>query len=474
MREPAAKPGANWLDDLTLRGAGADARAAAGWDAALCWTARLLLASFLLLILVGLDPLQRGDGESAGGDRARQLAFLALFAASLPLIILRWRAMLLLTWRTTPLLLVFAALAATTAWSAYPMVTVRRLMVMTIVLVVAMAVASVLRTPREFLAPVLVTFAIVLLANYALTVAMPGFAQTDIGLAGLHASKNVAGMVAQTMAILFAGALIAVRHRPTFWLLVALLGLSLVFLTLTQSKTAMGLTALGLLAIMPAALLAARTRLGIVALGSLLVLGVGTAVFLTGALDLSAADWAVLTTGDATFTQRDDLWRAAVAHIRAQPLLGYGFGAQWSMLPLYHPLTDHWGFWTGSYETLKVLNQSHNGYLDLMIHGGVLLVGIAGVFIVVTLARVTPRPGTAHDRWTLAGSAIVATFFITLLLSNGLESTLFFPDGLLGQLMIILVVGHAGWSNDNPRSFRPSIRAQASAKPSAQQGVLRR
>ncbi|MCF3933454.1 O-antigen ligase family protein [Acuticoccus sp. M5D2P5] len=441
MSEPAT-----WIEYLPRREKAAAARRAIAWEVYTERAAAFLLVLTVLFLLIGLNPLAKDDGQSAGGSTMRQIVLLGLAGLAAPLLLLRLRMALAILARSWSLLLVFAALAMTTFWSAYPSVTIRRFIVFVILFVIALAIASVLNTPRKYLTPLMIAFAITLLADYAVTLALPGRAFTPLGLAALHASKNTAGMVAQMMTIVFAAALLAERRAFQFWAIAGFAVLSLGFLALTLSKTSLGITVLIVFGLVPIFVLARRNKAIALFIPIGLVAIAGLVVFATGAFQLSGADWARILTGDPTLTERDQIWRASLLHIENRPYFGYGFGAQWSMLPIYHPLWNYAGFWTGNEDNLNILRQSHNGYLDIMIHGGVVLATAVAIFIVHAFWDIGRAIGKrSADRWDIAGSAMFAAFFVSLLISNMLESTLFFPEGLLGQFLILLLLAHTAW-----------------------------
>lgn len=454
-----------WLDHLSERDVAQSRRQAAAAEHLTVWGGRVLMVLTFFVLFVGFEPLQRGTAEATGGSALRQISFLALAVLAMPLVLTRWRGALAILGRSWPLLLVFAALGATTLWSPFPDVTVRRLGVLIVLSIAGLGLAAALPSPRQYLVPFVAAFAAVLIADVVISIIMPGRAFDALGLAALHPSKNVAGLVAQMMVITFAATVVAVRAPAAFWALIALTLVAFVFLYFTRSKTALGLTALCTFGLLPVLALAQRSVVMAFLLAGGLVAIVGAIVFATGALQLSGADWAVITTGDASFTNRDDIWRASLANIRERPWLGWGFGAMWSMWPTFHPLAKHVGFWSDSIETLRILNQSHNGYLDIMLHGGVFLASFVLLFVVKTFSDIIGSLGRQSvDLWQVAGNAFYGTFFVSLLFSNFLESTLFFPDGLGGQVFILLAIAHASWRQPRILERRgPSRRTNRAA-----------
>ncbi|MBJ3774114.1 O-antigen ligase family protein [Acuticoccus mangrovi] len=436
----------NWLDYLSARDVVAQSSQEALVDALVRWLARIVLTVAMVYLMVGFGPLVKSDGQSAEGGALRQVFFMLLACLSLPLILVAWRRALAILARCWALLLVYAGMISTVFWSAFPGITVRRFIVYVIVLMIGLGVASVLRSPRQYFPPVIAAFAFVLFANFLYTAAVPGKAWSDIGLQAMHTSKNVAGMVTQGMAITFASALLAVRNPLGFWSLVGLTVLSLVFLALTLSKTALALVLLCVVVLLPIYMLIWTSRvLAMLAVAGLALIA-GLVVFSTGTFNLSGPDWAEILTGDPTFTARDQLWGAGVQHIGKHPWFGYGWGAQWSMLPVYHPLWNYIGFWTGIEARYLSLRQFHNGYLDIMVNGGVyfaVIVAIYGIDLVRKIVSAIVR--RSPDRWQFAGSAWLAVYFVSVLVSNMMESSLFYPDMFLGQFLVFLTLAHTSW-----------------------------
>ena len=462
-----------WLDYLSGRQAEADAQREAWSGRVSLWYAQGLMVVGLVFLMVGLGPVAADDiGNSAEGGRLRQVIFLALLALAAPLLVYGWRQALMILSRVWSLLFVFAVMMGTVAWSAFPGVTIRRLAVYIIVAAFGLAIAAVLSRPRQYIPPLLVACAIVLFANFLFTAVSPGRAWDELGLQALHTSKNVAGMTAQAMAIVFAATLVAVRRPLHVAICLGLTVMALAFLALTFSKTALALTLLCVVLILPGFLAIARSGVLAVLAGVGVAGLVGLVVFATGVFQLGGPEWADLLTGDPTFSGRDDLWSAGLRHIQAHFALGYGWGAQWSMYPTYHPLRSYLGFWTGVESDMRILTQSHNGYIDLVVHGGMLLFAAVLVFVADTFgkiaAAVVRKP---RDPWMVAGTALYAVFFVSVLFSNFLESTLFFPDMFLGQLVVLLTMAHASWQlSDHPEEPRSEDARRPAVRDAAERG----
>ncbi|WP_075222457.1 O-antigen ligase family protein [Acuticoccus yangtzensis] len=434
-----------WLDDLTPDRETRNRQRAALGNVIVLWAGRLLMAAVFFVVFVGFHPLSRDLTGGASGNIQRQLSFISLALIAMPIILMRWGQALRTVAGAWHLWLVLAALGATALWSNFPDVTVRRLILMMIIAVVGLGLAVSLNRPRDYMIAIGCGFGFILAFDMVLAVAMPSFAYDALGLAGLHPQKNVAGMAGLMFVSIFVSLLFGLRHPAAFWTVAFMLVLSLVFLFLTNSKTSLGIALISAVIAAPAFALAHRGLVFASMLGLGLVVAVGIVVFATGTFHLSGADWAEMTTGDPTFTGRDQIWAASVQEIAKAPLLGHGFGAVWSMLPLFHPLGQYVGFWTDSYDTLLAINQSHNGYLDLLMHGGLFLFVIVMIFI-LKIIKTMIQTFRSTDRWAIAGNVFVGTFLLNTLLNNMMESTIFFPDGLLGTFLILVALAQVSWS----------------------------
>jgi exopolysaccharide production protein ExoQ len=86
-------------------------------------------------------------------------------------------------------------------------------------------------------------------------------------------------------------------------------------------------------------------------------------------------DTVTLLTGDPTLTGRTQLWQYVLARWEESPYLGQGFGALWQVGPE-----------TGEYLRRAhvdwVMNEAHNGYLDVLAQIGIIGVLVLGFFMI--------------------------------------------------------------------------------------------
>lgn len=448
-------------------------RASRHADVLLTWLAILLLVALLIFELIGLYPFMRleaGSGGVADGDSNRRLVLLTMFAVGLVLVTARPREAVRLAAACWPILLILGLMGASVLWSRFPDLTIRRVIVYWIYMVVLIGVVVWVRPASRVLALCAATCTLVLAVDLIATVVAPGQSWTPIGLAAVHLHKNMAGIFA-FIALAFVGPQLFVVRSPV--MRAAIVGVILAgvaFLLMTQSKNSIGAFAITWLAVLPLLVLLRSGRGPAAMVMALFATGLALAFVLSGVFDWSLGSWIELGSGDATFTGRTDLWRAAVGYIAQSPLIGDGFGAHWSVPDAAHPLADQPGWWSGNYRLMLRYNQSHNGYLDLAVQLGLAGISLLLVYLVAlfsALARIFRR--TQGDRPHMAMVYGLTCLVTGILLMNTLESSLFFPSASAGTILLLLSVLIFDWS----AGLAPTGRPVRSAKPARSAGFLR-
>lgn len=132
---------------------------------------------------------------------------------------------------------------------------------------------------------------------------------------------------------------------------------------------------------------------------------------------------------NSTLTGRSVIWAGVIAAIVYKPLLGYGFGAFWTVNP--HSVL----FVLSEYKYELPVN-SHNGYLDLLIEFGV--VGVIAIIIwiaymVKKLKETTKVNLNKNNKYI----GYIMSYFIFILVFNLVESSLMKP---CNSSYILLVV----------------------------------
>jgi O-antigen ligase len=215
---------------------------------------------------------------------------------------------------------------------------------------------------------------------------------------GYFTHKNVAGQITTWM--LPVTLYLAVSRRIPLWLAGFAILVTLAFITMTHSKTALAVAILILGLAGVAWLLRSDIRLS-----GAVILSAGGVLALVAILLVFDPDTLVGLFGkDATFTGRTYIWSELAYLIGQKPLLGHGFSAIWDVTygPLYRFIED-WQIGSG-----------HNSYMDMLVD-----VGILGTAVFITLILELLRKSVLLIRygdWAL-GLLGFLTFFTLSLLS---------------------------------------------------------
>jgi exopolysaccharide production protein ExoQ len=254
----------------------------------------------------------------------------------------------------------------------------------------------------------------------------PGY----IGHNGIYAQKNVFGWVSAI--ILFFG-IYHLTYGGTLQRTVALIMIASapIFLFMSQSKTSFGLALLAPMIGLALVYAARRMRIS-PALVVTVTIALAILIFFigrdAGLWTFKSINEALL--GDPTLTGRTDIWDFAVTLIEKRPLLGYGYEGVWG--------TGYDGI---PYKTTlgypRVTPTGHNGYIDMLVHLGVVGFALKAVFI-VSMLIVAGR--LASSDWRLGWLSLTIASFV--LLHNGLESDIFISSNPLSMLlMLFLAIG---------------------------------
>jgi O-antigen ligase len=409
----------------------------------LCRRASLavLLACLLYLLNLGHLAVYVTTGSLFGSSAINQLIWLIVLVPAAVMCLLKLPLTIRVLRRAWPTLLVLGWLVATMLWSDHPDLTIHRSLALMIVFVSALGIAVGLRTPRSAVLVFAGAFGIVMLIDLV-SLAVPSYSHMAIGVRGIHLHKNTAGFISTLAVVTFLVAFFLVRARAVKFALAAVGLWALVFLMLTQSKTSAG-TLLVALLLFPLYWLWIRDRT--TRLPHLLVAGLSISVLLFTAVatGFTWKDIGLFFFSDLTFTGRTYIWDVTLAKLASSPWLGFGFGAVWDTGSIYNDMGgSRYEFWNNP----DIINQSHNGYIDLMLHGGV----VALVLVLLVSFRALANAGS------LARAAAVPTMqrfaicmyhcqIVIILLSNFLESSVFFPSSLRAYYCLIILIQLDRW-----------------------------
>ena len=136
---------------------------------------------------------------------------------------------------------------------------------------------------------------------------------------------------------------------------------------------------------------------------------------------------------DVTFTGRTDIWRNLLAQ-PINPLIGTGFESFW-LTPLAAKAGKGYYF---------ILNQAHNGYLEVYLHTG--LVGLLLLLVVVLVAVAKMKEKLLlRDSYAI----LLCSFIITIMVNNWTEAS--FNKMTLIWFILILALFHYSM-NPMPKS----------------------
>jgi len=387
----------------------------------------LLLGGFLYYTFIGLHPLADGTASSrVDGSPIDRFVVLSLFGLALFVL---WnnaqRALTCLIGNPGQIALVgFAVLSL--FWSDYPDLTLRRALLFVFLTTITLAIVAGVDDLRRFHSFLFIALLLIVVANFAAVALMPSRAISDIGVNGLYGQKNLAGIVAMIAALIGFGWLLGAESARSVALGACALLLIFAFLVLTRSKTSINLTVLG---VMMMGFFALAERFGhrfILASISLALLVAAALLLVLAAVDFDFTALLNAVVTDATFTGRDQLWAFAGAEAHKRYWFGHGYGAFWdvgySNDPILRVETGTWLATTG----VGVINQAHNGYLELWLELGLPASIVAGLTTfkgaLVGGYRAVFGVGSRQDRAAIGAFAVL---LLLQLVHNQTEATLF-------------------------------------------------
>ncbi len=318
----------------------------------------------------------------------------------------------------------FGYLALSAGWSLVPTTTLSRL-ALHMLLIISLSPAVLMAERLDDIVRPMVWVAV---AVIAVNLVSTGLVQTSrIGFPGIYSHKNTLGANA-VIASLFA--LYAVSRADYRLRLAGALTLlsALLLLYLSQSKTSLGLLLIAPVTAAGVVLIRRKLR---IALPILLPVLAVPAIFLLcgGIAGFSYRSLSMIITGDSTFTGRTELWDFAVAHIAQKPWTGWGFQSFWGIGPLSPAarMTDSF---------IGVAPHAHNGYLDMLLQGGVIALGLFLTILLVIawwIDKVADRDGAA--------GSFLASILLYTMLQNLLETDWLQGMTTSNTLLLLLIVG---------------------------------
>ena len=239
-----------------------------------------------------------------------------------------------------------------------------------------------------------------------------------------HFGHKNAAAIAMVFTFFFGLYLMKVR---SFLLGAAIALLAFVFLIKTGSKTST--------ALMPAILVFAwifeRFRMGRLVL-IVLSLSAVNAVLMSAASSRTIQSLLASMGIDPTFTERTSIWQLAMHAIGNSPLVGYGMQSFWQTNALFRSSSS-------LYTWAVTAANSHNGYVDLFINGGVIAFLLVTIWLVVLPVRYLSRALQGdNDRYL---TRLYMRIWLYTLFIACLESPFFVNAGPIWFTMLIAVFG---------------------------------
>lgn len=302
------------------------------------------------------------------------------------------------------------------------------------------------------------TASVVIIADL-ISFAFPSFSQSDIGFKGIHVHKNVAGFAAIMCGTILAFSVPQLRTPTSRFFTITLTVLAFVLLVLSKSKTNL-FVLLILIGMVPLYLLLIRQQEAKLR-HFVLTCVICALIFLIGASGSKLSALGALY-GDPTLTNRAVIWVEVEKFIAQSPWTGIGFGSfwdtggEWNLFPV--------GYYV-FYNDPSIVNVSHNGYVDVLLHGGriALFFGyvVTANVLCFTLAIATGSSVPRHHKWTFC---MLHCLIIMILVQNLTESSMFFPSSSSSYFFLILLAQAARWKvslDDNKRQIAKYARHMA-------------
>lgn len=395
-------------------------------------------------------------GDATDGDTVKQVLFIAAFCAAAALLVMHSgvRSLLAVPAFFLPAL-VWCWLSV--LWAIDPISAVRRIAFTTIVILTVSYALWDLPFERA-IGVITSACAVGVLADWAAVALFPRAIhmadEIDPALVGnwrgVHQDKNEAGGFLAMAFLIFLHQ--AIRHRS--WLSGGgLLVLTIGFLWMTQSKTALALLAVALLLGLLIQLCHDNAPIRRVVL--LVLTGVAAPACLVGWESIVRKAENFLAAPDS-LTGRVQIWSVLFDYVAEHPLLGSGYGSFWGIGDR-SPVLDYTAGW------LTQVYQAHNGYLDILAQTGVVgFIVVVLALIVVPLHDLLLAPlGTGASRWLL-GSMLVFGWLRDLMETSFMDrATSIWP------LMIIAycLLARERTFRLSPRLVRPSTPKKVTSVP---------
>jgi O-antigen ligase len=401
------------------------------------WRDALFYVTFLYFTVgfspyISLSSTYQGSAMAAGSNLLNQLTAIILFFSFLAFMA-KERSFSIHFMPRLLMAAIFGWFVLTSVAGEAPLFSLRRLVMCAIICVLAGGFLQLPRTERHF-TTLLATCALIILflCYFGITV-LPSRSihQASDALEpllagdwrGVFRHKNEAASVMAVLIIVG----IYLSKRWSFIGGLSVLLLSLVFLVKSGGKTALGLMPI-IIATGWFILRWPRWRYPVVTL----FLAVFALVTVGTTVDPVFSQMLTKLGLDASFTGRRDIWTVAIDYIRQSPLLGYGYQAFWRSDALMSSFTEN-NTWA------TTAPDSHNGYFDLLLAGGV-----PGLMLVMVWIYLLPLQYLGKMNDATRNSPLTRLYvgvWLYVLLYGFLETLFFLSTGFVWFFLIVAVIG---------------------------------
>lgn len=372
------------------------------------------IASIALFLIImscfnALPPAFSFDGaaeSSSDGSLFNQVFWIGMLLISISSALNAPRATSGIYVKAMPLLIFCVLLVISALWSLAPAISLRRAILECIVVgSILVNIASLQRAEHAFVIVYRAAF-VTLVFECAMLLRANGF-DTDGFFRGIHTQKNVLGLVGAISIIvgfwIRQSGMFRAKHWNTAYLLtwVALLVLS-------RSKTSLALTLVAPAIALGLRKLARRMGVGVgvpLLVFFVVLYGAFSVVFIAGVDVGNEIERLIHRIG---FTGRDDIWQFLIARFMERPWMGHGYGGFWDIGPAAPNLRYGTGF-------IPMINQAHNGYIDLLLALGVVgFIAYIWVFISYLFCFSFAEREKQHGILSLCWTLIVFSFIHNL------------------------------------------------------------
>lgn len=382
-----------------------------------------------LVVVAGAMGLSAGQLNGVLGPVAsiNQVALAGLYFVGLLLLALNWHHAVPVAARGAPLWLLLGYLFLSIAWSGFPTHTFLRSLALLCATLFGLY-AAIRLNDRDVIACTAVGLCAMLVVSLLFAVFFPSHglmqAPHEGALRGIFSQKNTLARAAVWSTI----ALVILRPATRAGRGLRVLGLAISILSLLWASSRTGLVVLVLLLLILAfsRSLAGTTRLAAVPAA---LVAVVIAAVLGYAVVTNRSALLELIGRDVTLTGRTLIWVRVAELIRLRPLLGYGYGGFWHGWD--GPSWSVWalGIWNP--------NDSHNGFLDLVLDLGLVGLVVFGCVLAHAALKAIGRLRQSSEL-SAAWPLIVLTGFV---LYNITESAILRPTNIMWLLFCTALFG---------------------------------